>query len=181
MLTPHPVQKSTREETFHVLCTDFNLDKKAEDLIISSGIMNLEEFRFYFVKEEEVATFLAKITDYDAPDRRLMETRLRRAWHAVRQHGILREADRSRSDAADLDDLLDESSLKDVKNEFWKRYKLRFPTEVTPADALISRCYREISRRMLMVFNVWSAGSHAPSDFEPEKAQSRRRTFRLRT
>ena len=94
-----------------------------------------------------------------ADEKRIQEARLRRAWHAVKHLGTIRETDKSRNDTADLDDLLDEASLRDVKTEFWKRYKLRFPTEVMPADALISRCFRETSRRMLTVFPIWKAKS----------------------
>ena len=61
------------------------------------------------------------------------------------------------SEEADLDDMLDDKALVDAKNAFWKRHKLRFPPEIMPADSLVSRCSREMSKRMLMVFNVHSA------------------------
>ena len=61
------------------------------------------------------------------------------------------------SQEADLDDMLDDKALVDAKNAFWKRHKLRFPPEIMPADSLVSRCSREMSKRMLMVFNVHSA------------------------
>ncbi len=61
MASPAPVQKSTREETFAQLCKDFKLDEKVCKLILDTSIQNLEELRFYFVKEDEVATFLATL------------------------------------------------------------------------------------------------------------------------
>ena len=154
---PKPVQKATREETFKCLAQDFGLDEKILKKMVDSSMQNLEEFRFYFVQESEVATW---ISDVDlGQEKRINEARLRRAWHAVKQLATLREADRTRSDTADLDDMLDEVSLRDAKAEFWKRYKLRFPAEITPSDSMVSRCHREMGRRMLMVFNVWQAKS----------------------
>ena len=152
---PKPVQKATRDETFKCLAHDFNLDEKILKKLVDSPMQNLEEFRFFFVQESEIATWMADIEL--GADKRINEARLRRTWHAVKQLATLREADRTRSDTADLDDMLDEVSLRDVKAEFWKRYKLRFPADITPSDALVSRCHREMSRRMLMVFNVWQA------------------------
>jgi len=29
---------------------------------------------------------------------------------------------------------------------------MRYPAEIMPSDALISRCYRELQRRLLMVY-----------------------------
>ena len=153
----YPVQKATREETFKCLTDDFSLGPKVYDLLIKSQLQSLDEFRFHFVDEKEIATFLAPADLGD--EARISETRMRRAWHAVRQGGALREADRSRVDTADLDELLDEAALRDVKTDFWRRYKLRHPAEITPSDSLVSRCHREMSRRLLMVYNVWTSRS----------------------
>lgn len=61
--------------------------------------------------------------------------------------------------ATDLDSMLAESELRDTKAAFWKRYHLKFPAEVHPADATLSRVAREMSKRMLCVFNVWKVRS----------------------
>ncbi|CAJ1342620.1 unnamed protein product, partial [Effrenium voratum] len=66
-----------------------------------------------------------------------------------------RERDQSKASIQDLDDPLDDSALSDLKGRFWRRYKLSFPPEVHPADSLISRLSRELSKRMLMVANLW--------------------------
>ena len=152
---PVPTQRETQAETFACLASDFNLSDAVRDLITAEGIQNLEEFRFLFTKEDDVAPFLAKSSDL--AERSLQAVRLRRAWHAVRHQATLREADRALVNTADLDDLLDEASLRSVKVSFWARYKDKFPPEVMPADSLVSRCSREMSRRMLMVFPVWSS------------------------
>ena len=41
------------------------------------------------------------------------------------------------------------------KQQFWRRYKMRFPPEIHPADTTISRVAREMQKRMLCVYNIW--------------------------
>ncbi len=122
------------------------------ELLLDAGIRNLEDFRFFFVKEEDIEGLLAK--DEDLASQPIQAARCRRAWHAVRQHGLTREKDRALQDTADLDDVLGETELRDMKLAFWNRYKIRHPADHTPADALVSRLVREMSRRVLMVYNV---------------------------
>ncbi|CAJ1359412.1 unnamed protein product, partial [Effrenium voratum] len=43
----------------------------------------------------------------------------------------------------------------DAEEAFWVRYKLKFPTEVYPSDAAVSRASREMSKRLLCVTAVW--------------------------
>ena len=140
MASPVPVQKATIEETLEALCKDFKLDDKVKTGLLATGVQDLEEFRYYFVKEEEVGILVAKIEGLE--DKSLQGARLRRAWQAVRQMGGLRDAGKTASSNVDLDDLLDEDALRDVKSTFWKRHKLRFPADVMPSDSLVSRCSR---------------------------------------
>ena len=60
---------------------------------------------------------------------------------------------------SDLDDLLGESDLRDMKQSFWRRYKTRFPPELYPSDSTLSRVTRELNKRMLCVFSVWKVKS----------------------
>lgn len=69
------------------------------------------------------------------------------------------EQDRSKVATADLDTLLQDSELRDFKTLFWVRYRLKFPPEIHPADATLSRVSREMSKRMLCVFSVWKVRS----------------------
>ncbi len=147
-----PVARPTPKETLDTLCKDFELVPAVGDLLLDAGVQSLEDFRFFFVREEDIEGFLAK--DEDLASQPIQAARCRRAWHAVRQHGLTREGDRARQDIVDLDDLLDESELRDLKVAFWNRYKTRYPADRTPADSLVSRLAREMSRRMLMVYNV---------------------------
>ena len=65
------------------------------------------------------------------------------------------EQDRSKVSASDLDTMLEENELRDAKAAFWRRYRLKFPPEVHPSDATLSRVSREMGKRMLCVFNIW--------------------------
>ena len=73
---------------------------------------------------------------------------------------------------ADLDSLLEESELRDAKQAFWRRYRLRFPAEVHPSDAVVSRVSRELSKRVLCLFNVWKVRS---LQFQLGTSQKKRR------
>ena len=80
------------------------------------------------------------------------------------------EQDRSKVALADLDSLLEDSELRDVKVAFWKRYHMRYPSEMHPADSLLSRLSRELSKRMLCVYDVESAQSAFPAHYHAEEA-----------
>ena len=62
----------------------------------------------------------------------------------------MRKEDRNTvSSAAELDDTPEEGTLREVKVQSWKRYKLKYPGEVNPSDQLLSRCYREMGKRLI--------------------------------
>ena len=114
---------------------------------------NLEEFSFLFEDEVKIGAWVAKLSLGDATA--IQTARLRRAWTACKVYFQHVEQDRSKVASADPDSLLEDSELRDVKTQFWKRYRLRFPADVHPSDAVVSRVCRELSKRMLCVFSVW--------------------------
>ena len=69
------------------------------------------------------------------------------------------EQGRSKVELSDLDSLLADDELRDVKVAFWKRYHQRFPPEVHPSDSTVSRVSREMAKRVLCVFNIWKVKS----------------------
>ena len=77
----------------------------------------------------------------------------------MRQHGQKAGSHNVASTAVELDGLLEDATLREVKLRFWKRYRLRYPAEVMPADSLLSRCFRELDRRLLTVFSVMTVKS----------------------
>ena len=42
--------------------------------------------------------------------------------------------------------------MLEIKGSFWRRYKLKYPPEVVPADSLVGKCYRELPKRVLQVY-----------------------------
>ena len=83
--------------------------------------------------------------------------RVSQAWLALRA---------ARSQAADLkkkgelhddlDAMLPKDEMDDLEDRFWARYKLQFSAENTPADMLVSRLAKEISKRLFQVKNIWA-------------------------
>ena len=152
---PTIVEKSDSEKTMKALQDQFKLSPEVMAAFKASKVDTLTELRFIFANEEEAGAYVKAIRDL--ADVGVMVARVRHMWHAIRRQASVRESCKSRLDEADLDDMLDDKELVDAKNAFWRRHKLRFPPEIMPADSLVSRCSREMSKRMLMVFNVHTA------------------------
>ena len=146
------------EETIQALGRNFKLDKPVIDYLLKSGIENLEEFRFFWDAEDKIEPWLNKIGLKDE-EKNIQGARVRRAWAAVRLWFTQSEQDRSKVATSDLDSMLQESELRDVKSTFWIRYRQRFPPEVHPSDSTLSRVSREMSKRMLCVFAIWKVRS----------------------
>ena len=128
-----------------------NLHQDVVAKLKTEGLQDLEELRF-FDSEDHIGRWVSKLGLGDAT---LLQTaHARRAWSAVRLHFQQAEQDRSKVALADLDSMLGDSELRDVKIAFWQRYKLRFPSEVHPSDTVVSRVSRELANRMLCVFNI---------------------------
>ena len=110
-----------------------------------------------FKNEVKIGTWVSKSSLGDATA--IQTTRLRRAWTARKVYFQQVEQGRSKVALADLASLLEDSELRDVTTQFWKRYWLRFLADVHPSDAVVSRVSRELSKRMLCVFSVWKVRS----------------------
>jgi hypothetical protein len=145
----------SKEATFTALAEDFQFDKKVRQLFLDSPMATLEDFRYYFAEEKEVDAFCAAEESLKDAELRIQISRVRRAWAAVRQNGLRKENRNSVSSVAELDDLLEEGTLREIKIHFWKRYKSKYPVEVSPSDQLLSRCHREMDKRLLTVFDIW--------------------------
>ena len=73
-------------------------------------------------------------------EQKIQIARVRRAWAAVRHNGLREERRNTTSSVAELDDLLEEGFLREVKVQFWNRDPAKYPVEVGPSDQLLSRC-----------------------------------------
>jgi hypothetical protein len=153
--TALPADQGSKEATFTALATEFNFDDKVKRLFLGGQMETLEDFRYYFADEKEIDSFVAAESSLTGADLKLQIARVRRAWASVRQNGLRKESRNTVSSVAELDDLLEECTLREVKVQFWKRYKARYPVEVIPSDQLLSRCYREMDKRLLTVYDVW--------------------------
>ena len=127
-----PVERGSKEATFIALAVDFKFDDKIKDLFLKGPMENLEDFRYYFSEEKEIDAFVATEESLKGPDQRIQVSRVRRAWAAVRQNGVRKESRNTISSVALLDELLEEGTLREVKVQFRKRYKLKYPVEVNP-------------------------------------------------
>ena len=150
-----PVDKGSKEATFTALATDFGFDEKIKSIFFKGPMETLEDFRYYFAEEKEIDAFVALEDTLKGPEQRIQIARVRRAWAAVRQNGLRKENRNTISSVAELDDLLEEGTLREVKVQFWKRYKAKYPVEANPSDQLLSRCYREMDKRLLTVYDIW--------------------------
>ncbi|CAE7528746.1 unnamed protein product, partial [Symbiodinium sp. KB8] len=129
--------------------------------LLATKVQNLEEVRYFFADEAAVDPWLKKTALGE--DHNIQAARLRRCWAAIRFYFSQSEADRSKVALADLDCILGEGELRDLKTNFWRRYRQRYSPEVHPSDATISRVSREMGKRMLCIF----------SDDDPEEAGPR--------
>ncbi|CAE7815841.1 unnamed protein product [Symbiodinium sp. CCMP2592] len=143
--------------TMESLQLNFEFSDDVLEALVKQKIKNLEEFRYFFESEAEIGLWVQKLSLGD--QQALQTARLRRTWAAVKVFFQHADAGRVRISESDLDDLLDDSSLRDMKQQFWRRYKTRFPPELYPSDATLSRVTRELNKRMLCVFSVWKVKS----------------------
>ena len=155
----HPSGEHTGEEALRSLGKHFKLQTNVVDHLIKAQIEDLEELRFFWDSEEKIEPWVQKMGIADETARNIQLARLRRAWSAVRLWYQQAEQDRSKVSTADLDTLLQDSELRDFKSLFWVRYRMKFPPEIHPADATLSRVSREMTKRMLCVFSVWKVRS----------------------
>ena len=116
---------------------------------------NLQHLRYYFEDEKEINTFVATDDTLGGPEQKIQIARMRRARAAVRQNERRNENHSTTPSAAELDDLAEEGTLSEIKLQFWKRYRMKHPVEITPSDHLLSRCYRELGKRLLSVYDIW--------------------------
>ena len=112
-----PSECTSIQETMETLALNFSIDSVVVKALLETKIQNLEEFRFLFEDESKVDTFLAKIPLGE--DRLIQGSRLRRAWTAVMLYYKTQDQDRSKISLSDLDTMLADSELRDVKSSFW--------------------------------------------------------------
>jgi len=148
-------QLGATEETFKALCTDFEVDPRVEKLLLDTGMSNLEDMRYYFSDNDDVRTFSAADNTLKDGPLRVQVARMRAAWNSYCVLAKKRDDGRATHETHDLDDPLEEETLRGVVENWWARHKVKFPPDFTPGDQAIARCYRELTTRLLTVTDVW--------------------------
>ena len=100
-----PTQKSTKEDTWKQLVTDYKLDNKMYALLMTTTMDDLEDLRFYWQSETEIKQFVDRLDGVTDDVKRLQCSRLCRVWHNYCQWATTRDAGKSHQSTAELDDL----------------------------------------------------------------------------
>ena len=153
MAAMEPRQLATAKETFEAMAVQFDFDPRISEAILDHGVTDLETFSWLFTKPEEVGPALVdQLKNIDKPLAQV--AKVRRAWAACKAYVSSREASRSRAATDDLDEVLAGKELVDIKNAFFRRYRMTYPPDLLPSDRLVSRLYREIQKRCLTMKDV---------------------------
>ena len=116
------------------------------------GITSLTEFCALFASEEDVGE---QVKTFDKVNNKpLMTARLRNAWNSSRE-AKARITARPTLAVDDLE-VLPQAELDSLSDQFHKRYKLQWPADIEPSDALTSRLSREMERRTLSLISLES-------------------------
>jgi hypothetical protein len=110
--------KGSKEATFTALTAEFELDDRIRTLFLTGPMETLQDFCFYFTDEEEIDAFVAANVTLGDQERKIQTARMRRAWAAVKQNELKSGNHRTISSAAQLYDLAEEATLREVKGEF---------------------------------------------------------------
>ena len=151
------IRESTKEKAFTNLCNQYGIGQKVKALIMDSPMQTLADFQFWFANRAAIDAWVAGAADLpDGSERQLQASRVAQAWTAVNASASKAKEVSSDRVPPDLDDLLEDTTLREVKQRFWKRHKLTHPPEIAPGDQLVSRCFRELDKGMLTVYNLWT-------------------------
>ena len=124
-----PLEKGSPEEVLRKLGDNFGLDDGVVEALLRLGSESLQEVRFLWSSEQAIETWIGKLCLGDKA--LLMTARVRTAWAAVGLYYRQVEQDRSKIALSDLDTMLGETELRDTKQQFWRRYKMRAPPRFT--------------------------------------------------
>ncbi len=144
-------------KAFSDLAVAFKLSDKVRDYLWLEppqglGLESVADLEWFANSGEDVDKIVTKIGVDDAVRQ---GSRLKRAWHAVKQNSAdAAERKKRGAEAVDLDALLTEPELNDIRKQFWARHKMPFPPHMEPSDAMVSRLQREIQKRMLTVRDI---------------------------
>ena len=155
---------------FTELCARFQLDDAVKDQIIATGVSTLSEFRHFVTQSSELEGAFITPIQGNLANARLQLARLRSCWSAVCTAETQREGRASSTPLQlDEDDLLPSAQLTNIRDVFWARYKLVFPSEFTPSDRLLTKAQRALQKRSLEVIDIMRVKSISTQRMSGEK------------
>jgi hypothetical protein len=102
----------------------------------------------------------------------LMTARVRRGWAAVGLYYRQVEQDRSKIALSDLDTVLGKTKLRDTKEQFWRRYKMRFPPEIHPGHCDLEGGQGNPEEDALCVQHLAGENLSVPADHFSEETEA---------
>ncbi len=152
-----PSQSTDAQAIFAELGSQFQIDAKVTNfLVVDIGVKSLRDFATLFNGPEDIKNIVELVPELEPIKRILQVARLRQAWEGVDEAQRTSEGQKKlKGEDPDLDMMLPQAELDDLTECFWRRHHLSFDSEVMPSDALLSRCSRELQRRLLTVRDVW--------------------------
>ncbi len=142
------------------LASDFKFDERVTAFLwqappLGLGLEDIHDFESAATNEAQWDSLIKMIPNLPDLEVTRQAGRCRRAWKAVCEAKIQKSEQKKRSsEAVDMDQILDDDELAALRNQFWMRYKLKFPPHIEPADIVVSRLVREVRKRLLTVREV---------------------------
>ena len=157
MQRPVPVEKETAQATFEELGRQFKLEEQVVKKILDVGMTSLAEFAHSVNNEEELSGVYHQ--GLTLTNERVQVSRLKYAWNTVKAYEkVIADQAVSKAvtpDTAEEEDaLLPAKDLQGLKEQFWRRHKFCFVADLQPADRLVSRCFRAMSKRQMEVLDL---------------------------
>ena len=155
-----PVATEAPAALFQNLADTFKFDQKiATWLVDMAGLQTIPDFTEFLTSSAQVEERItSKIADVQFPGRNA--ARIRQAWEAVaKAQGDVAGKLKKKEEAGDMDILLPTEDLNLIKQNFWARYHLDFGLAVEPSDYLLSRIFKELTRRLMQIYCIWQVRS----------------------
>ena len=141
------------QELFDAVAEKFGFDMKiAKYLVDVVGCESLSDLRTTFASAAQLhEKVISKIPDLTFPMRQA--ARLVQAWEATKDTTEI--AMKRKREGEDLEDaLLESTELKEIRANFYRRYKMHFPSQFAVADRLLSRLVKEVRTLQLTLVDL---------------------------
>ncbi len=146
--SPVAISANARAILTKLQIADDVADGLVEHIVASEGLASFDDFRCQFRIAELVAKAKMPVDHTVIDEPGLHGTRLRQVWEAITSTHKVQQ-----------DILMDVSGISALRDSFWNRYRVTYPADITPGDALISRKKKELDNFLLTTGNPLKARS----------------------